>query len=237
MKKKQKLITTVLACVLVLAAVIAWSFAFLRSKDEVTNTFTTRNLDILLTETEYPGNFDKRVTGILPYDEIPKNPQITNSGNNDAFVFLRITVPVVNTAIADVDGTKGEQKLQEIFYLKTNQTEKTTLENSFNQTNWIRLENVEEGVESTPPGDTVYVSDSRTYIFGYKNSISSGQTTDPIFDKIQMKNVISDVLGYSEFQTIKVDAFGIQADYLNNIDSKTDLSENELEEIYKLLVE
>lgn len=237
MKKKQKLITTVLICVLVFGAVIAWSFAFLRSIDEVTNTFTTRNLDILLTETEYPGNFDKSVTDILPYDEIPKNPQITNSGNNDAFVFLRITVPVVNTAIADVDGTKGEQKLQEIFYLKTNQTEKTTLENSFNQTNWIRLENMEEGLKITPQGDKIYESDLRTYVFGYKNSISSGQTTDPIFDKVQMKNVITDVLGYYEFQTIKVDAFGIQADYLNNMDSKTDLSEEKLEEIYKLLVE
>jgi len=235
LKKKQKLFSAVLICILALTAAIACSIAFLRSNDEVTNTFSTGTLDILLTETEYPGNFDKKVTAILPYDEVPKNPQVTNLGDNDAFVFLRITVPVADIVTASPKGIKSEQKPQEIFFLKTNQTEKTTFDNSFNQDHWIRLENMENGIETTPQGDTVYLSDTRTYVFGYNSAISTGQTTDAIFDKVQMKNVITDVLGDSEIQTIKVDALGIQADYLKNIDSKTNLSKEKLEEIYTML--
>ena len=53
---------------------------------------------------------------IIPNQEIVKDPQIENTGNNDALAFLRVEVP--QEMFTDGDDGTGEQKKQDLFRLK-----------------------------------------------------------------------------------------------------------------------
>lgn len=59
----------------------------------ITNTVTVGRVNIDLEEPGYPGNDSDEVKNIIPNQEIVKDPQIENTGNNDALVFLRVEVP------------------------------------------------------------------------------------------------------------------------------------------------
>lgn len=225
MKNKKTVIVILAACVLLVIAVIVGTIAFFTSNDEVTNTITVGNVHILLSETEYPGNDNSAVTDMIPYSEVSKNPQITNVGTNKAFVFLRITVPVRNVTEISTNGTLGTKQEQEIFYFKTEDCSETDLKNNFDN-NWIELKNCEQGKD--------YQDDTRTYIFVYKNAISPNYKTEPLFDKVQLKNVIEEELIANQVQTIKIEALAIQSDYIDGITDESNLQESQLEKIYNL---
>ena len=225
MKKKKTVIMILTGCIVLLIAVIIGTIAFFTSNNSVTNTLTVGNVHIYLSETEYPGNDASEVTNMISYSEVAKNPQITNVGTNDAFVFLRVTVPVRNVTEVSENGTPGTKKAQEIFYFKDENDDKTVFNNNFDN-NWIELEDCVEGTD--------YKSDTRTYVFGYKDAVSSGDITESLFDKVQLKNVIEGELVANQAQTIKIEALAIQSDYLENITVESDLNESQLTEIYKL---
>ena len=66
------------------------SAAFFASKDVVTNRFVTSNISTLLTETKWvPSN----AVNIEPNSVLPKNPQVTNTGDVDVYTFLEVKVP------------------------------------------------------------------------------------------------------------------------------------------------
>lgn len=71
---RRNTIMAVLAVALVAALVIGGTMALLTDKEEVTNTFTVGDLDITLTEPDYPSPEprDNR-----PGDNFPKNPTVT----------------------------------------------------------------------------------------------------------------------------------------------------------------
>ena len=62
--------------------------AFFTAKDEVSNSFFTKHLSTILTETEW-----KQANNITPEEVVPKNPRITNDGEIDVFTYLVVTVP------------------------------------------------------------------------------------------------------------------------------------------------
>lgn len=223
--KQRKIFIILGICVTVVLMVIAGTLAFGQKVDEVTNTFELGNVNILLTETEYPGNFDSEVTSIIPNAEVNKNPQIRNIGLNNSFVFLKITVPTKEVIIAEPDGTLSEKKIQELFFLKRNDTDMYTAQNSFNE-NWVELFTLEEGQD--------YTSTTRTYVFGYKNSISPLEVTNALFDKVQLKNLVNNEVSYTDLQNIKVEAFGVQTEYLPDVTTNQNMTEEQLTEIYRL---
>ena len=235
MKQSNKKRLIKISGVLLLLAVlfIVGTLAFFHSVDETTNTFTSGDVHIILKEPDYPGNYDSKVTNLTPYSEISKNPMITNVGINDAFVFMRVTVPVLDVSIADINGTKGTKLPQEIFALKVSTANSTDYNTSFNtDNNWVELTGCEQGYTVT--GSVVeYTSEFRTYVFGYKKCISAGETTYSLFDKIQLKN-ITEIGDASQIKKIEVEAFAIQANGLEKTYNKNNLTENELTEIYQM---
>lgn len=224
--KNKKRIMILAVCVPLLIVVIIGTMAFFTSNDEATNTLTIGNVRISLSETNYPGNDDSTVTDMIPYSEVSKNPQVTNVGTNKAFVFLRVTVPVRDVTEINPNGShNGEKHLQEIFYFKDIDDEETTLKNKFDN-NWIELAGCEEG--------TNHESDTRTYVFGYKDVVSPGEITNSLFDKVQLKNVIEGDLVANQAQTIKIEAMAIQSEYIDTITETSNLDESKLTYIYNL---
>lgn len=224
-KKKKKTVILLSSFILAILVVIGCLvLAYLTHKDEVINTLTVGNVKIALHESEYPGNGDSDVNNMLPNIEVKKNPNVENTGMTSAYIFLKVSVPVEEITEVAFDGTKGDKKAQEVFYLKTNDTAQTTLENSFYRDNWIELTDKESGTD--------YKDTARTYVFGYKKSLEHNEQTDVLFDKVQLKNIIENEIFRDSKLNIDIQAIGIQADYLEKDYPKENLSSKELSEIY-----
>lgn len=64
---------------------------------------------------EEPGFDQEEQTKIEPGKEVKKDPQIKNTGVNDAFVYLEVAVPMADVETAAEDGTRLDLKNQELF--------------------------------------------------------------------------------------------------------------------------
>lgn len=84
-----KSLALVLACVLLVGGVIGGTVAWLTSKtNEVTNVFTTSDIDITLSETK-PEN---QTAPMVPGWTIEKDPKVTvEDGSEDCWLFVKIT--------------------------------------------------------------------------------------------------------------------------------------------------
>lgn len=193
-KLKKQLLRAIIACGLVVSVAAGSTVAYLTDTETATNTFTVGNVQIDLEEPGYPGNDSDEVKNIIPNQEIVKDPQIENTGNNDALAFLRVEVP--QEMFTDEDDGTGEQKKQDLFRLK----------GVSSQWELLRTETVtgEDGKVKT------------SYVYGYKKTLGKGATTDKLFQKVQMKNAVeSDLSGNVE--DIVVTACAIQSTEVSDI--------------------
>ncbi len=221
-KKKTKRFILYIAGSLAAAAIIVGIAAFLMSYDETTNVFTAGNVKIVLTENKYPGNDSPEVKDIVPFTEIEKNPVITNTGSNNAYVFLRLTVPVSSFTELDEYGRKKteNQAAQEVFYLKNADDAISSCENNFGN-GWREIRSLAEGGYYDDEGHWTFNknADTRTYVFAYQLSpgdsyLEPGQSTVPLFGKVQYKNMLEQPGMDDPIKVIKVEAFAVQSDYL-----------------------
>ena len=216
-KLKKQLLRTMIACGLVVAVAAGSTVAYLTDAETATNTFTIGRVQIDLEEPGYPGNDSDEVKNIVPNQEIVKDPQIENTGNNDALAFLRVEVP--QEMFTDGDDGTGAQKKQDLFRLK----------GVSDQWELLRTETVtgENGKAKT------------SYVYGYKKTLGKGATTDKLFQKVQMKNAVeSDLSGNVE--DIIVTACAIQATDIPNVNltpgSDGNLSKDALDQVYTIFL-
>ncbi len=218
-KSKKQLLRALIACGLVVSVAAGGTVAYLTDAETATNTFTVGKVKIDLEEPGYPGNDSDEVKNIVPNQEIVKDPQIENTGNNDALVFLRVEVPQETFAELDAGNNVGEKKLQDLFKLK----------NVSDQWELLRTETV------TGEGGKAKTS----YVYGYKKTLGKGATTDKLFQKVQMKNAVeSDLSGNVE--DIIVTACAIQATDIPNVNltpgSDGNLSKDALDQVYTIFL-
>lgn len=202
--------------VLVISVIVVLSLAFLITSDLVTNRFQAVTLEIALFEDNFDRLEPSDRVNLVPNKLLPKDPKVKNTNETDAFVFLKITVPVANVTNVLPDGTKQIKQPQELFYLKTNDDQQQQ-DFSFNthpasaedQEYWVELPDHETGTD--------YLSDTRTYVFGYSVYLKPEEMSETLFDYVQLRNFLSREVAGSSSLTVKVEAFGIQADYLGEI--------------------
>ena len=216
-KLKKQLLRTIIACGLVVSVAAGSTVAYLTDAETAANTFTVGNVQIDLEEPGYPGNDSDEVKNIIPNQEIVKDPQIENTGSNDALAFLRVEVP--QEMFTDEDDGTGEQKKQDLFRLK----------GVSDQWELLRTETVtgEDGKAKT------------SYVYGYKKTLGKGTTTDKLFQKVQMKNAVeSDLSGNVE--DIVVTACAIQATDIPDMNltpgSDGNLSKDVLDQVYTIFL-
>ena len=216
-KSKKQLLRTLIACGLVVSVAAGGTVAYLTDAETATNTFTVGKVKIDLEEPSYPGNDSDEVKNIIPNQEIVKDPQIENTGNNDALVFIRVEIP--QETFTDEDDGIGEQKKQDLFRLK----------GVSDQWELLRTETVagEDGKAKT------------SYVYGYKKTLGKDATTDKLFQKVQMKNAVeSDLSGNVE--DIIVTACAIQATDIPDVNltpgSDGNLSKDALDQVYTIFL-
>lgn len=129
---KKKLVSLCLVVALVLTAAIGGTMAYFTDQDQVKNVFAIGDLDIELTETvdvqDKDGesveglveetNDGASYTGLMPSYKIVKTPVVENTGDNDAYVRVFITMNNyldINNALDEVYEKQGETVIQGVY--------------------------------------------------------------------------------------------------------------------------
>ncbi len=95
-----------------------------------------------------------------------KDPQIKNTGVNDAFVYLEVAVPMADVETAAEDGTRLDLKNQELFSFQASSS-------------WTKLSSRKVG-------------EDQIYVYAYNQILKPEQTTDALFDSVKFINLIED---------------------------------------------
>ena len=191
MKKNTVKIMT-LAGILCLASVGGVS-AYLTDYEKVSNEFTVGKVDIELKEPEWKPEQNKKIE---PSKVIHKDPQITNTGTNDAFVYMEVSIPMANVEAAAENGERLGKKVQELFYFEAKDS-------------WMQL-----SVQNT--------ESRRTYTYAYTKILKPQETSEALFDTVKFLNLIEGQLDGQTFE-IPVRAYAIQTSYTGG--SSDNLSE------------
>lgn len=191
MKKNTVKIMT-LAGILCLASVGGVS-AYLTDYEKVSNEFTVGKVDIELKEPEWKPEENKKIE---PSKVIHKDPQITNTGTNDAFVYMEVSIPMANVEAAAENGERLGKKVQELFSFEA-------------KDNWMQM-----SVQNT--------ESRRTYTYAYKKILKPQETSESLFDTVKFLNLIEGQLDGQTFE-IPVRAYAIQTSYTGG--SSDNLSE------------
>lgn len=199
MKTKSKALILTLCAVLLVAASMLGTMAYLTDNKTVTNTFTVGQVKIKLDEAKVDeaGNAvgTDRVQSnsykLLPGHTYTKDPMVTVlSGSETSYVKMTVTF------------SKADE-LDAIF--APTGANLTSIFNSYNPTKWIYKGNTK---------DTA--ADTRTYEFWYKEAVgapTADVALDALFDSITVPGTITNAqLETIEGMTITVNAYAIQAD-------------------------
>lgn len=225
---------SMVACGLLGSMAISGTFAYLTDADKVFNTFTVGDVKIETLEPNYPGNDSEAVKDLVPNEEVTKDPQVKNTGVNDAIVFMEVEVPVKDVTYVNPDGRKGVQEPAELFWFKDEADPQGTFANHWSD-KWTDLSD-SKGEQGIADGTTT------TYVFAYNTPIAKGEVTEPLFDKIQLKNILENEVLPGQVQDIVVTTYAIQStEILSGDRDLTDLtdgklSQSSLEEIYDIYV-
>ena len=196
MKKKSKALLLTLCAVLLIAASVLGTMAYLTSTDTVTNTFTVGKVEIKLDETDVTNPTGPRVQAnsyrLLPGLTYIKDPTVTvKAGSEPSYVKMTVTF----TKAAELDA---------IFALNGG-ADMTSIFNGYDSTNWIDKGNTEDTDTNT-----------RTYEFWYKETVdarTADVVLDALFDSITVPGSITkEQLKTIDGMTITVNAYAIQAD-------------------------
>lgn len=208
MKTTRKVVLTLVCAILLVAATIMGTMAYLTSTDKVENTFTVGKVAIKLDEAK--ANTDgtlvqgaDRVKAntykLLPGHTYNKDPMVTVLKDSESS-YIKMTVTFTEAAELDaIFAPNGGAKLLSIF-------------NGYDGTTWLYKGNTE---------DTT--NDTRTYEFWYNAPVaatSADFALDALFDSITVPGTITNTqLAAIEGMTITVNAYAIQADGFANAEA------------------
>lgn len=206
MKTKSKALLLTLCAVLLVAASMLGTMAYLTDNKTVTNTFTVGQVKIKLDEAKVDeaGNAvgTDRVQSnsykLLPGHTYTKDPMVTVLKDSEAS-YIKMTVTFSKA-----------KELDDIF--APNGADMTKIFNGYDKTSWTYKGNTK---------DTA--ADTRTYEFWYKEAVSAPNTDvalDALFDSITVPGTITnEQLATIEGMTITVNAYAIQADGFANAEA------------------
>ncbi len=184
--------TALLSTALAGVMLIGGTYAYFTDGDTATNTFTVGSIEIELQEPNWEPPED-----ITPNETLEKDPQIKNTGNNESYVFLEVTVPYANIVTAKADGTKNAKADTELFSYEVN-------------SGWTQL--------GTDQNNTSDKTITRVYVYGSASActaLAADATTPALFDKVTFANIVEDQSLEGTTQNLVVNAYAIQTGDIN----------------------
>lgn len=198
--KKSKVLLTLACAVLLVAASVMGTLAYLTDKDAVTNTFSVGQVSIKLDEAKAnpDGTLVEGATRVqensyklMPGHTYNKDPMVTVlKGSEKSYIKMTVTF----SKAAELDA---------IF--APNGADMTSIFLGYDAAKWIYKGNTEDTTANT-----------RTYEFWYKETVAAPTedvALDALFDQIKVPGEINnEQLKTIEGMTITVNAYAIQAD-------------------------
>ena len=204
--KKSRMRTLALTAILAGTVSIGGIMAYFTDGDTATNTFTVGKISLDLQEPSWVPP-----TNITPGQEIAKDPQIKNDGNNEEFVFLKVTVPYANVVTANEDGTKSRIADTELFSYDV-------------KDGWTEIDS-KRVIDSS--------SKTVTHLYAYTGetadsmkALAVNSSTPSLFYWVRFANIVEDQNLETTTQNIVIEAYGIQTqnikDEKGNLDGDND---------------
>lgn len=180
------------AVALVASLGLAGLSAYFTDTQTAKNTFTVGSVKQELTEPSWKPD-ENPGKDITPGKEVAKDPTVTNKGNNDQYVFMKVEVPAATVTTVKDDGTKVQPKeKKELFTYHTND-------------GWTEL---------TSAYSETATSATHVYYYGKNNALKvlGKDAKATLFDKVKFINIVEgEVTGE---KNIVVKSYGIQSDNL-----------------------
>lgn len=154
--------------------------AYLTDYAQAVNEFTVGKVEIELDEPDWN---PKDHTEVTPNDEMKKNPKVTNTGINDAYVYLQVGIPKADVITADAQGNREGQAVRELFTFTANR-------------GWTLIDTKENEKE-------------KLYTYAYDQVLKAKQATGTLFDKVKFINVVEGQLD-TKVLNIPIKAYAIQ---------------------------
>ena len=157
--------------------------AYFTDQDEKVNTFTVGKVTIELEEPKWEKKPDDNGNKIpdeaermTPNQTIIKDPQVKNTGNNDAFIYMTVEVPCRQIISVNNDGTRNPLAMRELYNYQ--------VDNS-----WKLLGTVDVSDES---GKKVAVKHLYAYAGaqGICTVVKPQETTKPLFNQVTFINAM-----------------------------------------------
>ena len=207
MSKKKTIFT---AIVLLAVLVIGGLVAYFTDTETRTNVLTLGNVDIQLNETGWTNSTGTNYTldaanNIVPNQAIAKDPSVSNIGENDAYVFLKVEVPYASVKT----GTATTPTAQDLFTM------------DIDTTNWTLVSGAANG------GSTTTNTNTYVYVYGTGTAkanmtkLTKNNSTSKLFNTVTFADVNDPTELTSVSLNIKVTAYGIQADGLSETTAST----------------
>lgn len=114
-KSKKQMVMAAAACAMMGVMAIGGTMAYLTDSETATNTFTIGQVKIDLEEPEYAKLTETQKKDLVPNQIVAKDPQVENTGVNDAIVFLKVEMPKKDVIVAEKDGTRKTTAVTELF--------------------------------------------------------------------------------------------------------------------------
>ncbi len=191
--------SAVVAGALVAMLMVSGASAYFTDNETKANTWTVGSVDLELVEDAYDNAPDER-ENITPNKTLSKDPLIKNTGSNDAFVFMKFTIPTANVKVASDDGSNVTSGIQELFTYSIDPA-------------WVQV-NMRE------------TEDGNTYVYAYGTSsackeLNPNQSTPVIFQNSKIKNVVEGQGLENTTLALPVEAYAIQTNDITSA-GKTD---------------
>lgn len=186
---KKKIVALCLCIALAVVAIGGATLAYFTDTKTATNTFTVGNVKIKLDEKDITATDGSRTEEgnaytIYPGATVEKDPTVTNTGENAAYVRVKVVANNVKT-MADQLGQGVD--LATIF-------------TGFDSTKWTRA--------GTPTVSTD--GETYTYVYNYNTTLAKGANTGALFTNVVIPGTITN-MGDKQI-TITITAEAIQAD-------------------------
>ena len=166
--------------------------AYLTDSETATNTFTIGQVKIDLEEPEYAKLTETQKQHLVPNQIVAKDPQVENTGVNDAIVFLKVEMPKKAVIVAEKDGTRKTTAVTELFTMLNTDIDPAT-DGSTAGKNWVELQGDDTG------------ADTNVHVYAYKEKLAKDAKTTALFDSIQLQNIIEGQID-TDTENIKVTA-------------------------------
>ena len=180
MSGNNKIAAGIAAAVTAAALMIGGTMSYLTDYDTAANDFTVGKVDIEIDEPSWDPDDN---TSITPGQVINKDPLVSNTGSNEAFVYLEVAVPMQKLVTADASGNRVEAAAVELFSFTADKT-------------WTLMDSFVKGTD-------------KIYLYSYNKILKPAEKTTELFKTMNFVNAVEGQIDGKTFE-VPVRAYAIQ---------------------------